>query len=163
MSFQINWPLKSHLCSGQWCTWQYIFVAQWISGNFFFLPIYYSIIFLQIPQAFYLLILFSIHLRSGHFYTPLTSSMIDLKRKIEKGREKYCARTIFHHKIHLLECKSSQNPAVLVGRFILETKRKICSDNVKILPSYFSFQILFILFYIIMAHVKTWRWNRNQT
>lgn len=131
-----------------------------VNPRAFFLPLHLLMDhFPQIPQHCILLILFSIGLHCGHFYTCLTSNMMDVKLRTERAREKYCARSIAHHKTHLLGCNPSQNPVVFSSEFILKTKGKICSDNVKIilLPNYFSFQILFTLFYIIMAHMKTQR------
>jgi len=77
-----------------------------------FSPLTVRSLFHKSPQHPILLILFSNGLHSGHFYTILTSNMTDLKQKIEQAREKYCATTIFHYHIHLLECKASQNLVV---------------------------------------------------
>lgn len=65
---------------------------------------------------------------------------------------------------YILECNFSQNSVVFRWRFILEMKSKIYSDNVKsfLLPSDFPFQILFVLCYVIMAHMKTGQRNGSQ-
>lgn len=66
---------------------------------------------------------------------------------------------------YMLDSNYSQNAVVFRSRFTSETKKKICSDNVKnvLLPNDFPFQILFILRYDGSHENMKMKWKPNTT